>query len=83
MERIFGDIMKTFEELYWEVLVRTLMQKEDNFLEKMELYDTHQLDCLLHPEKHPIVWHLGECKCEDDDRNCVKVCPFHAIHPGE
>lgn len=75
--------MKTFEELYYEVLVRTLKEKDTNFLEKLELYDTHQLDCLLHPEKHPIVWHSGDCRCEGEDRNCVKVCPFHAIHPGE
>ncbi len=75
--------MKTFEELYYEVLVRTLKEKDSSFLEKMELFDTHQLDCLLHPEKHPIVWHSGECKCDGEDRNCVKVCPFHAIHPGE
>ncbi len=73
--------MKTFEELYYEVLFRTLKEKDMSFLEKMELYDTHQLDCLLHPEKHPIVWHTGECNCEDP--SCVKVCPFHAIHPGE
>ncbi len=73
--------MNTFEELYYEVLVRTLKEKDMSFLEKMELYDTHQLDCLLHPEKHPIVWHTGECNCEDP--SCVKVCPFHAIHPGE
>jgi iron only hydrogenase large subunit-like protein len=75
--------MKTFEELYYEVLVRTLKEKDSSFLEKMELFDTHQLDCLLHPEKHPIVWHSGECQCDGEDRNCVKVCPFHAIHPGE
>lgn len=75
--------MKTFEELYWEVLVRTLKDKDTSFLEKMALYDIHQLDCLLHPKKHPLVWHVGECQCEDDDPNCVKVCPFHAIHPGE
>ncbi|MDF2512094.1 MAG: hypothetical protein K0S04_1960 [Herbinix sp.] len=75
--------MKTFEELYYEVLVRTLKEKDSSFLEKMELYDTHQLDCLLHPEKHPLVWYSGECHCEGEERNCVKVCPFHAIHPGE
>ncbi|MDD3172263.1 MAG: [Fe-Fe] hydrogenase large subunit C-terminal domain-containing protein [Herbinix sp.] len=74
--------MKTFEELYYEVLVRTLKEKDTSFLEKLELYDTHQLDCLLHPEKHPIVWHTGDCKCEDDP-NCIKVCPYHAIHPGK
>lgn len=73
--------MKTFEELYYEVLVRTLKEKDTGFLEKLELYDTHQLDCLLHPKKHPTIWHTGDCSCEDSD--CVKVCPFHAIHPGE
>ena len=75
--------MKSFEELYYEVLVRTLKEKDTGFLEKLELYDTHQLDCLLHPKKHPLVWHSGECKCEDGEHHCVEVCPFHAIHPGE
>jgi iron only hydrogenase large subunit-like protein len=75
--------MKTFEELYYEVLVRTLKEKDADFLEKMELYDTHQLDCLLHPEKHPLVWHTGDCSCDEEDKSCVKVCPFHAVHPGE
>lgn len=73
--------MKTFEELYYEVLVRTLTEKDSSFLEKLELYDTHHLDCLLHPEKYPLVLQTGTCNC--DDQNCVKVCPFHAIRPGE
>ncbi len=76
-------LMKTFEELYYEVLVRTLKEKDMSFLEKMELYDTHQLDCLLHPDKHPIIWYSGDCQCEDGKHNCEEVCPFHAIHPGE
>ena len=73
--------MKTFEELYYEVLVRTLKEKDMDFLQKLELYDTHHLDCLLHPEKHPLVLHTGDCDCEE--QNCVKVCPFHAIHPDQ
>ena len=73
--------MKTFEELYYEVLVRTLKEKDSSFLDKLELCDTHQLDCLLHPKKHPLVLQTGPCTCED--QNCVNVCPFHAIHPGE
>jgi iron only hydrogenase large subunit-like protein len=75
--------MKSFEDLYYEVLIRTLKEKDMNFLEKLELYDTHQLDCLLHPKKHPVVWHTGDCGCCKEDRECMKVCPFHAIHPGE
>lgn len=75
--------MKTFEELYYEVLVRTLLDKDDSFLEKLELYDTHQLDCLLHPEKYAPIWHTGNCDCDHEDHKCVKVCPFHALHPGE
>jgi len=75
--------MKTFEELYYEVLVRTLKDKDMGFLEKLEQYDTHQLDCLLHPEKHPLVWTTGPCSCGEDDPACIRVCPFHAMHPGE
>ncbi|HEX2956404.1 MAG TPA: [Fe-Fe] hydrogenase large subunit C-terminal domain-containing protein [Chitinispirillaceae bacterium] len=75
--------MKSFNELYYEVLEKTLKKKNHNFLEKLEQYDKHQLDCLLHPEKHPVVWHTGECSCSDEERSCVKVCPFHAIHIGE
>ncbi|NLP34041.1 MAG: iron hydrogenase [Clostridiales bacterium] len=75
--------MKTFEELYYEVLTRTLKDKDMSFLEKLDYYDTDQLDCLLHPEKHPLVWRVGDCECNDDDPHCVNVCPFHAVHPGE
>jgi len=74
--------MKTFEELYYEVLVRTLKEKDSSFLEKLELYDTHHLDCLLHPTKHPLVWKIGDCQC-DEECNCANICPFHAIHPSE
>jgi iron only hydrogenase large subunit-like protein len=80
MERVYA--MKTFEELYYEVLVRTLKEKDTDFLKKLELYDTHHLDCLLNPEKHPLVWQTEDCSCSEDSE-CIKVCPFHAIHPGE
>jgi iron only hydrogenase large subunit-like protein len=76
--------MKTFKELYYEVLERTLKEKDDSFLRKLEHYDKHQLDCLLHPEKHPVIWHTGECDCsEEEERRCMQVCPFHAIFPAE
>jgi iron only hydrogenase large subunit-like protein len=75
--------MKRFEELYFEILLRTLKDKDLGFLEKLELFDTHQLDCLLHPEKHPLVLQTGPCACGEQEPDCVRVCPFHAIHPGE
>lgn len=76
--------MKTFEQLYYEVLEKTLKEKDIDFLDTLENYDTRQLDCLLHPEKHPFVWHTSECDCSGEDRHrCMEVCPFHAIHPGE
>jgi iron only hydrogenase large subunit-like protein len=76
--------MMTFKELYYEVLQRTLKEMDDSFLQKLEHYDTHQLDCLLNPEKHPVIWHTGKCECsETEERRCMTVCPFHAIYPGE
>lgn len=74
--------MKKFEDLYYEVLVRTLKEKDSDFLQKLDLYDTHHLDCLLHPKKQPLIWQTDNCECHDNPE-CVKVCPFHAIHPGE
>ncbi|MDD4700535.1 MAG: [Fe-Fe] hydrogenase large subunit C-terminal domain-containing protein [Oscillospiraceae bacterium] len=47
-------------------------------------YDTNQLDCLLHPEKHAAVWHIGECNCSSEQQEkCVGYCPFDAIKPNQ
>lgn len=74
--------MKTFQELYQELLSATVNDKENEYIELLDPYDAHQLDCLLHPKKHPLVWHTGDCVC-DDEKHCVKVCPFHARYPDE
>ena len=74
--------MKSFEELYYEVLIRTLKEKDMSFLDKLQLYDSHQLDCLLHPKKHAPVWPVGKCSCGEEERGCIKVCSFHAINAG-
>lgn len=75
--------MKKFEDLYQELLKATLEECDDEYIKSLEDFDAHQLDCLLHPKKHPLVWHTEACDCSDDDRHCVEVCPFHAIHPDE
>lgn len=75
--------MKRFEDLYQELLAATVKNKEEDYLRSLDPYDAHQLDCLLHPKKHPLVWFTDRCDCPEEERHCVRVCPFHAIHPGE
>lgn len=75
--------MKTFEDLYHELLKATIDNRDHEYLKSLDAFDIHQLDCLLHPKKHPLVWYTKECECPDDDRHCVKVCPFHAINPDK
>ncbi|MDD4112581.1 MAG: [Fe-Fe] hydrogenase large subunit C-terminal domain-containing protein [Herbinix sp.] len=75
--------MKRFEDLYQELLRSTIENRDDEYISALDDFDTHQLDCLLHPKKHPLIWHTEDCNCSDNDRHCVKVCPFHAIYPDE
>jgi Fe-S-cluster-containing dehydrogenase component len=75
--------MKTFEELYKELLNAEAKDQEEEYLLTLDPYDAHQLDCLLFPKQYPLIWHTGDCECAPDNQNCVKVCPFHAINPGE
>ena len=43
-------------------------------------YDTHHLDCLLNPKKHPIVINTGKCDCSvDEQKECISRCPFDAM----
>lgn len=75
--------MKRFEDLYQELLRATVDKRVNEYVNTLDDFDANQLDCLLHPEKHPPVWFTESCDCPDDDRGCVKVCPFHAIYPDE
>jgi iron only hydrogenase large subunit-like protein len=71
--------VKTFEELYFEVLSRTIRDRGEGFLEGLSRNDPHQLDCLLHPEKQPVIWKTGACDCGADEPACLKACVFDAI----
>ena len=52
--------MKTFDELYGELLKRKIAKDET----LPEEYDPYHLDCLLHPEKYAAVIQIEECeKC--------------------
>lgn len=75
--------MKRFEDLYHELLKATINNRDEEYIKELDSFDSYQLDCLLHPKKHPLVWFTESCDCPEDDRHCVQVCPFHAIHPDE
>ncbi|MCM1244265.1 MAG: 4Fe-4S binding protein [Roseburia sp.] len=66
----------TFEELYHRVLKDRLdgTEVKGRFPEK-------KLDCLLHPEKHPLVWKNEPCDCSD--AKCVTACMFQALEIKE
>lgn len=65
----------TFNELHRSVL----KAKKDNTPLPEGLSDTekHQLNCLLHPDDHPLVWKLEDCDCTEG--SCVSACTFHAL----
>ncbi|MEI6102128.1 MAG: [Fe-Fe] hydrogenase large subunit C-terminal domain-containing protein, partial [Eubacteriales bacterium] len=71
--------MTPFEELYMEAVDAYVngRRKEDLPVDSNQ----HQLDCLLHPEKHPVICSLSDCLCESDD--CEKSCLFDAIKKDE
>ncbi|HHT88220.1 MAG TPA: iron hydrogenase, partial [Clostridiales bacterium] len=75
--------MKRFEDLYQELLRAAIEERDEEYIHNLDEYDSHHLDCLLNPKKHPLVWCTQNCDCPEDDRRCIKVCPFHAIHPDE
>lgn len=72
--------MKTFQELY-DFAVSAAIENDFKRIENAkEEFDPQQLDCLLHPKKHPVVIRIGECNCTSEDQaECVKRCPFDAI----
>lgn len=65
-------ISMTFDELYHQVLRDKLAGRESS-----GVGSRRKLDCLLHPEKYPLVWREKECDC--DDAKCVTACMFQAL----
>jgi len=76
--------MTHFIDMYNKLVAETLKGNEiedPNSIFK-DRYDHHQLDCLLHPEKHPLVWRLGHCHCSSAEQiKCANRCYFDAITP--
>lgn len=58
--------MKTFDELYRDILKRKIRLDEPLPAD----YDPYHLDCLLHPEKYAPVLHIDECQECAYERAC-------------
>lgn len=78
----------TFDELYQKVIFAKAQNKELSLAD--HTYSKEQLDCILHPKKHPLILRKEDCDCSDPA--CVSACIFHAmeikdgtvsIHPDE
>lgn len=67
--------MKTFDELYQDVLRRKISLDKPLPAE----YDPYHLDCLLHPEKYAAVLRVEECQRCSYERACQNSCIFDAI----
>ncbi len=67
--------MKTFEELYGELLRRKIAKDET----LPEEYNPYHLDCLLYPEKYAAVLPVEECEKCAYDQACRNSCIFDAV----
>ena len=77
--------MTTFRELYQKLVTEAVKGTDTVKLQDVlhDQYDNNQLDCLLHPKKHPVIWHIGDCTCSPEQQEaCAKNCPFEAIQPN-
>ena len=71
--------MKTFDELYQDVLRRKISLDRPLPTE----YDPYHLDCLLHPEKYAAVLRVDECQRCSYEGACQNSCIFDAIRWDE
>lgn len=73
--------MQTFKQLYENTVRSALNNGPDPAADEKNTYDPYHLDCLLNPQKHPVVIRTGACDCpEGEEKECVKRCPFGALH---
>ncbi|MEA4853007.1 MAG: [Fe-Fe] hydrogenase large subunit C-terminal domain-containing protein [Christensenella sp.] len=74
--------MARLEEIYQRLLRAEMAGKKEEEIRKIQEEDhgLEELSCLLHPEKHPVVWKFGHCTCEPKEQHsCVDGCDFGAI----
>ncbi len=76
--------MLTFAELYRTLLLASAQYrtKEELALLAARNYDRSQLDCLFHPERHPVIWRFVDQACPPEQREaCAAKCGAGALKP--
>ncbi|MED9920455.1 MAG: iron hydrogenase, partial [Megasphaera sp.] len=70
--------MKTLDELYQQMLKRAADGKPIGVEGEPRL-----IDCLAHPDDHPLVWRVKPCLCPPDEpHSCEEACDWGAIKRG-
>ncbi len=67
----------TFDELYHSLVQRAV--QGEALPQAIPQADPAHLDCLLHPDRHPPIWRISPCRCEEAEPQCTAACLFHAI----
>ena len=78
--------MLSFTELYSRLVKAAVENKTHAELEKIGRinFDSHQLDCLLHPDQYAPVWRIEDCNCAGEESGaCTVKCLFDAIEKDE
>lgn len=78
--------MARFDEIYERLLKADTREKSAQEIEKIqkEREGLLELDCLLHPEKQPVIWKFGNCECSaEEQQGCAQECMFDAISSGQ
>lgn len=78
--------MLTLQELYNHLAKSSLNGNLDQEVKRFhkDPETRHSLDCLLHPEKHPVVWRTADCDCSEEEKaKCASRCLFDALHVDE
>jgi len=79
--------MDSFDDLYQKAVEAAVHNKVEEELKNPQAnakYDKYQLDCLLNPEKQPLVLRIGDCLCTNEEkRACQDICFFDALQKDE
>ena len=76
--------MKTFQQLYESAVQAALSKNPERAMNSLKPCDPRHLDCLLHPERHPVILRKDICICSKAGRKeCQKRCLFGAMEMEE